>query len=289
MAWILFALSGAFMAGATSILGKCGVKKTDSDVATALRITVVFLFSWSVVLFTPLREALREISPRSFLFLIFSGLATGTAWLCQFKALSLANVNQVDPIDKCSTVLTVLFAICCLGETQNLTAKLCGVALLAAGILLMAEKSKAKEKGQKKNWLFWAILSAVFAALTSIFAKVGISDVDSNVANAIRSAVVLLMAWGIVLFQKKTPLIPFIGKKEWGFIAASGLTTALSWFFYYRAIQDGIVSVVVPIDKMSLVIAIFFSYIFLKEKLRKRAVLGLGFMTAGTLVIALFQ
>lgn len=289
MAWILFAVTSALMAGATSVLGKCGVKKTDSDLATALRITVVLLFSWSVVLFTPLREDLANISPRSFLFLIFSGLATGTAWLCQFKALSLANVNQVDPVDKCSTILTVLFAIVCLGETHRLAAKLCGIALLAAGILLMAEKQKNQEQGQKKSWLIWASLSAVFAALTSIFAKVGISDVDSNVANAIRSAVVLLMAWGIVLFQKKASQIPSIGKKEWVFILSSGLTTALSWFFYYRAIQDGVVSVVVPIDKMSLVIAITFSYIFLKEKLGKKAVLGLAAMTAGTLVIALFQ
>jgi transporter family protein len=176
-----------------------------------------------------------------------------------------------------------------LGETQSLSAKLCGVAFLGIGILLMSEKRKGGGEKTKKNWLVWAILSAIFASLTSIFAKIGISDVDSNVANAIRSAVVLLMAWGIVFFQKKSSLVSGIGKKEWIFILSSGLTTALSWFFYYWAIQHGLVSVVVPIDKMSLVIAITFSFFFLKERLSKKAVLGLSFMVAGTLIIALFQ
>jgi transporter family protein len=277
------------MAGSTSVLGKCGVKKTDSDVATALRIVVVFLFSWAVVLFTPARHTLAQLSGRSLLFLILSGLATGTAWLCQFKALSLAGVSKVDPVDKCSTILTVLFAIFVLGETKHLPAKLLGVAFLGIGVYLMwNRKEEADKTKNQKGWLLWACLSAVFASLTSIFAKVGISDVDSNVANAIRSAVVILMAWGIVAAQKKTGEVKRIRKKEWFFILASGLTTALSWFFYYYAIEHGVVSVVVPIDKMSLMIAVLFSYFFLKERVSKKAFFGLGVMTAGTLVIALF-
>ncbi len=288
MTWILAAVCSALMAGSTGVLGKCGVKKTDSDVATALRIVVVFLFSWAVVLFTPAREGLFRLSGRSLLFLILSGLATGTAWLCQFKALSLAGVSKVDPVDKCSTILTVLFAICVLGETENLPAKLLGVAFLGLGVFFMWNRKKESERENQKGWLLWACLSAVFAALTSIFAKIGISDVDSNVANAVRSAVVILMAWGIVLVQKKAGEIKHIRKTEWFFILASGLTTALSWFFYYYAIAHGVVSVVVPIDKMSLVIAVLFSYFFLKEKVSGKAFFGLGMMTAGTLVIALF-
>ena len=286
--WIIMAALSALFAGLTSILAKCGIKETDSDVATALRTIVVLLFSWIMVLIVGSAGTITEITPMSLLFLVLSGIATGASWICYFKALSVGDVNKVVSIDKSSTVLTVLLAIILFGETNNLAIKLIGTALLAVGVFLMIEKKKAEAKETKALWLSYAIGSAVFAALTSILAKVGITGVESNLGTAIRTGVVLIMAWLIVLIKGKQKLLKSLNKKELGFIALSGLATGGSWLCYYYAIQNGVVSVVVPIDKMSIVIAVLFSYIVFKEKLGKKALIGLILMVIGTLALAVW-
>ena len=289
MTWLIMAVLSAFFAGLTSILAKCGIKKTDSDLATALRTVVVLAFSWVMVFVVGSYGTITQIAPKSLLFLILSGFATGASWICYFKALSIGDVNKVVPIDKSSTILTVLLAIICFGETQNLAVKLIGTALLAVGIFLMIEKKQADSHGQNRSWMVYAVLSAIFAALTSILAKVGISGVESNLGTAIRTGVVLVMAWVIVIAKGKHRLLKNLDKKELGFISLSGVATGASWLCYYYAIQNGIVSVVVPIDKMSIIVAVAFSYIFFKEKLTKKALLGLGLMLAGTLAMAIWS
>ena len=289
MTWLIMAVLSAFFAGLTSILAKCGIKKTDSDLATALRTVVVLAFSWVMVFVVGSYGTITQIAPKSLLFLVLSGFATGASWICYFKALSIGDVNKVVPIDKSSTILTVLLAIICFGETQNLAVKLIGTALLAVGIFLMIEKKQADSHGQNRSWMVYAVLSALFAALTSILAKVGISGVESNLGTAIRTGVVLVMAWVIVLAKGKHRLLKKLDKKELGFISLSGVATGASWLCYYYAIQNGIVSVVVPIDKMSIIVAVAFSYIFFKEKLTKKALLGLGLMLAGTLAMAIWS
>ena len=289
MTWLIMAVLSAFFAGLTSILAKCGIKKTDSDLATALRTVVVLVFSWVMVFVVGSYGTITQIAPKSFLFLVLSGFATGASWICYFKALSMGDVNKVVPIDKSSTILTVLLAIICVGETQNLAVKLIGTALLAIGIFLMIEKKQAASHEQKGSWMVYAVLSAVFAALTSILAKVGISGVESNLGTAVRTGVVLVMAWVIVFAKGKQKQLKSLDKKELGFISLSGVATGASWLCYYYAIQNGVVSVVVPIDKMSIIVAVAFSYIFFKEKLTKKAVLGLGLMLAGTLAMAIWS
>lgn len=282
------AVLSAVFAGLTSILAKCGIRKTDSDVATALRTVVVLLFSWIMVFIVGSVNTITEITPKSLIFLILSGIATGASWICYFKALSVGDVNKVVPVDKSSTVLTVLLAIILFGETNHLAVKLIGTALLAVGIFLMIEKKKADAKQTKAVWLPYAIGSAVFAALTSILAKVGIEGVESNLATAIRTGVVLVMDWLIVLIKGKQKQLRSLDKKELGFIALSGLATGGSWLCYYYAIQNGVVSVVVPIDKMSVVITVVFSYFVFKEKLSRKAVIGLILMVLGTLAMAIW-
>lgn len=289
MTWLFMAILSAVFAGFTSILAKCGIKKTDSDVATALRTVVVLIFSWIMVFVVGSYNTITAINPKSLLFLILSGLATGASWICYFKALSMGDVNKVVPIDKSSTILTVILAIICFGETSNLFVKLTGTLLLAIGIFLMIEKKKAEARNQSKGWMIYAILAAVFAALTSILAKVGISGVESNLGTAIRTCVVLIMAWIVVLAQKKQKTIKSIDKKELLYISLSGIATGGSWLCYYYAIQNGIVSVVVPIDKMSILIAVIFSYFVFKEKLTKKAVVGLLLMLTGTLIMAIWS
>lgn len=289
MTWLIMAVLSAFFAGLTSILAKCGIKKTDSDLATALRTVVVLAFSWVMVFVVGSYGTITQIAPKSLLFLILSGFATGASWICYFKALSIGDVNKVVPIDKSGTILTVLLAIICFGETHNLAVKLIGTALLAVGIFLMIEKKQADSHGQNRSWMVYAVLSAIFAALTSILAKVGISGVESNLGTAIRTGVVLVMAWVIVIAKGKHRLLKKLDKKELGFISLSGVATGASWLCYYYAIQNGIVSVVVPIDKMSIIVAVAFSYIFFKEKLTKKALLGLGLMLAGTLAMAIWS
>ena len=286
--WLLMAVLSAVFAGVTSILAKCGIKKTDSDVATALRTVVVLAFSWLMVAVTGSYTPLGQLETRSLVFLILSGLATGASWICYFKALSIGNVNQVVPVDKSSTVLTVLLAVVLFHETANLAVKLVGTALLAVGIYLMVEKKPAQEKKAARGWLVYAVGSAVFAALTSILAKLGVRDVASNLATAIRTGVVLVMAWAIVLMRGKGPQLKSLDGRELGFIALSGLATGASWLCYYYAVQHGVLSVVVPIDKLSVVVSVAFSYFVFREKLGKKALAGLGLMVAGTLLMAVF-
>lgn len=290
MLWLVMAVLSAFFAGLTAILAKCGIKHTDSDVATAVRTLVVLIFSWIMVVIVGSLPTLSSIAPRSLLLLVLSGLATGASWLCYFKALSLGDVNKVVPIDKSSTILSVLFAIVCFSETAHLAVKFIGTALLAVGIFLMIEKRQSSAVQSANNrWMLYAVGSAVFAALTSILAKVGISGVESNLGTAIRTCVVLIMAWLVVFLKGKQSEARKIDRYELIFILLSGLATGASWLCYYYAIQNGIVSVVVPIDKLSLVVTVAFSYIFFHEKLSKKAFLGLCLMVIGTLAMAIWS
>ena len=285
--WLLMAVLSSIFAGLTAILAKCGIKHTDSDVATAVRTVVVLIFSWIMVFVVGSAGTISQIEPRSLLFLILSGLATGMSWICYFKALSMADINKVVPIDKSSTILTVLLAIAIFRETNHLAVKQIGVALIGLGVFFMIEKKDTAATEQKKGWYIYAVLSAVFAALTSILAKVGISGVESNLGTAIRTCVVLVMAWIIVFARGKHTQVKSIDRRELLFINLSGLATGASWLCYYYAIQNGVVSVVVPIDKLSIVVTIAFSYIFFGEKLKKRSAAGLGLMVAGTLLMAI--
>ena len=289
MTWIIAAVFSAVFAGLTSILAKCGIKKTDSDLATALRTIVVLAFSWLMVFVVGSQTTIAHIQPKALIFLILSGFATGASWICYFKALSMGDINKVVPIDKSSTILTVLLAIICFGETSNLAIKLIATAILALGIFLMVEKKKNAAQAQGRSWMIYAILAAVFAALTSILAKVGISGVESNLGTAIRTAVVLVLSWGIVFTRKKHTGLRTIDKKELLFICLSGIATGASWLCYYYAIGHGDVSVVVPIDKLSILVTVAFSFIVFKEKLSKKAFLGLALMVAGTLLMAFFK
>jgi transporter family protein len=288
--WLIMAILSAFFAGITSILAKCGIKKTNSDLATALRTIVVLAFSWLMVAVVDSAGTISEITPKSFVFLILSGAATGASWICYFKALALGDVNKVVPVDKSSTVLTVLLAIFLFQEKTHLILKLAGTLLLAAGIFLMIEKKQTSQKKENRRWLIYALLSALFASLTSILAKVGITGVESNLGTAIRTGVVLIMAWLVVLIKNRETsvrLLKEVPKGELLFISLSGLATGASWLCYYYAIQNGPVSVVVPIDKLSILVTIVFSRLVFSETLSRQALLGLILMVLGTLIIAL--
>ena len=287
--WLIAAILSAVFAGLTAILAKCGIKKTDSDVATAIRTVVVLIFAWVMVFVVGSAETITSIETKPLIFLLLSGLATGASWICYFKALSMGDVNKVVPIDKSSTILSVLLAIICFGETEQLAVKLIGTAILAVGIFMMVEKKQSERKEESRVWMIYAVLSALFAALTSILAKIGISGVESNLGTAIRTGVVLLMAWVIVFAKGKQRQIRTLDKKELVFISLSGIATGASWLFYYYAIQNGIVSVVVPIDKLSIVFTVAFSFFVFKEKLSRKAFAGLALMVVGTLFMVVFK
>lgn len=286
--WMIAACGSAIFAGLTSILAKCGIRKTDSDVATAIRTIVVLIFSWIMVFVVGSADSITQIETKSLIFLVLSGAATGASWICYFKALSMGDINKVVPIDKSSTVLTVLLAIICFGETDNLAVKLVATMMLGIGVMLMVEKKQSGSKAADNGYIIYAVGSAVFAALTSVLGKIGISGVESNLGTAIRTGVVLVMAWIIVFMKGKQPLLKKLDGREVMFICLSGIATGASWLCYYYAIQNGVVSVVVPIDKMSILVSIGFSYIAFKEKLSRKALCGLALMTVGTLVMALF-
>ena len=288
MLWIVMAVLSALFAGLTAILAKCGIQKTDSDIATGLRTIVVLAFSWIMVFIVGSTHSITEIDTKSLVFLFLSGGATGASWICYFKALSVGDVNKVVPLDKSSTILSVLLAIILFGESRHLFVKVIGIVLFTVGVYLMIEKKNADNKEVKRTWFPYAIGAAVFAALTSIFAKVGISDVESNLGTAIRTGVVLVMAWGIVFAKGKQSELRSIDRKELVFIALSGLATGVSWLCYYYAIQNGIVSIVVPIDRMSILVTVAFSYIVFHEKLSKKAFVGLLLMVCGTLIMAIW-
>lgn len=284
--WIFFAFASAFFAGLTSILAKCGIKKTDSTVATAIRTVVVLAFSWLMVFVVGSAGEITSISRHTLIFLVLSGIATGASWLCYFKALQLGDINKVVPIDKSSTVLTILLAAFLLGEEITLFSGI-GITLIAVGTFLMIEKKDVQKSDVPKNrrWIFYAFGSAVFASLTSILGKIGISGVESNLGTAIRSGVVLIMSWMMVLVSGKGKELGGIPKKELVFICLSGVATGGSWICYYKALQDGPASVVVPIDKLSILVTILFSYIVFHEKLSKKTALGLILTVGGTLLM----
>ena len=284
--WIVYACGSALFAGLTSILAKCGIKTTDSNVATAIRTIVVLLFSWLMVLIVGSAGTITGLSGKTWLFLVLSGLATGASWLCYFKALQIGDVNKVVPIDKSSTVLTIVLALIFLKEGITWV-KAIAIILIAAGTYLMIQKKETAEddKPKSKAWLIYALLSAVFASLTAILGKVGIEGVESNLGTAIRTGVVLVMAWVVVFVTGKQNTIKQVEGKELGFICLSGLATGGSWLCYYKALQDGLASVVVPIDKLSILVTIAFSYIVFKEKLSKKAIAGLVLIVVGTLAM----
>lgn len=281
--WVLYAFGAALFAGATSILAKIGIEEVDSHLATALRTIVVLVFSWLMVFIVGTQNQLTVISIKSYIFLILSGMATGASWLCYFKALQLGDVNKVVPIDKSSTILTMILAFVFLREDITIP-MIIGMIAIGIGTYLMIQKKEEGEKQVKnKVWLIYAVLSAVFASLTSILAKVGIENVESNLATAIRTIVVLIMAWLIVLLQKKHGEVKNISKKSFVFIGLSGIATGASWLCYYKALHDGLASIVVPIDKLSILVTVAFAYIFLKEKLSRKSMVGLILITVGTL------
>ena len=280
--WLFFALGSAFFAGITAVLAKIGIENVNSTLATALRTVVVLAFSWLMVFVVGSQGGIAQISGTTLLFLMLSGLSTGASWLCYFKALQLGDVNKVAPIDKSSTVLTILLAFLFLGEPVSIPQAL-GVVGIGVGTLLMIAKKEVEDgKPHSKAWLVYAFLSAVFASLTSIFGKIGVENVESNLGTAIRTIVVLVMAWVMVFVTGEQKGIRSIGKKSWVFLFLSGITTGLSWLCYYRALQDGPASVVVPIDKLSILVTIVFSWIVLKEKLTPKAAVGLVLILAGT-------
>lgn len=283
--WILFAFGSALFAGLTSVLAKCGIKKADSDAATAIRTIVVLIFSWLMVWIVGSAPTSTGLSAKTWIFLILSGIATGASWLCYFRALQLGDVNKVVPIDKSSTILTIILALIFLGEPISWL-KAAAVVLIGIGTFMMIEKkADTEQKQEKKSWLLYAVLSAVFASLTSILGKIGIDGVESNLGTAIRTGVVLIMAWLIVFIKGKQHTLKDIPKNELGFICLSGLATGGSWLCYYKALQDGLASVVVPIDKLSILVSIGFSALVFKERQSKKAAVGLVLIVGGTLMM----
>ena len=281
--WIIFAFGSALFAGLTSILAKCGIKNTDSNVATALRTIIVLIFSWIMVFISKSQSTLYNINTKTLIFLILSGIATGASWLCYFKALQIGDVNKVTPIDKSSTILTMLMAFIFLGEEITFIK---GISMILIGIgtyLMIIKKENVTVENKSNAWLIYALGSAIFASLTSILGKVGIENIDSTLGTAIRTIVVLIMAWIVVFVTKKQNTIRDIDKNSRIFLFLSGISTGGSWLCYYRALQMGPASVVVPIDKLSILVTIVFSYIVFKEKLNKKSALGLLLIVIGTL------
>lgn len=288
--WMLYAAGSSFFAGITAILAKCGIKKTDSDVATAIRTVVVLIFSWLMVMITGTWTGITNIGAKTLLFLILSGLATGASWLCYFHALQIGDINKVVPIDKSSTVLTILLALIFLHEGVT-PFKVFSMVLIGAGTMLMITKKESdpKKAKSKKGWFIYAVLSAVFASLTAILGKIGIEGIDSNLGTAIRTSVVLVMAWVMVIITKKTHEVREVKKTELLFIILSGLATGASWLCYYRALQDGLASVVVPIDKLSILITILFSRIVFGERLNRESFIGLVLIVVGTILLSVIS
>ena len=282
--WILYAFGSAFFAGITAILAKIGIKNTDSNLATAIRTIIILIFSWLMVFIVGSFNTITSLSSKTIIFLIFSGLATGLSWLCYFKALQLGNVNKVTPVDKSSTILTMILALIFLEEKITIL-KIIAIVLIGIGTYFMIEKKEDNKQVKDNKWLIFALGSAIFASLTSILGKIGIEGVESNLGTAIRTIVVFIMAWIVVFITKKQGEIKNIDKTSWKFLIFSGLTTGLSWLCYYKALQQGEASIVVPIDKLSIVITIGFAYFILKEKLTKKSLIGLILIVAGTLIL----
>ena len=284
--WIIFAFGSAVFAGLTAILAKCGIKNMDSNVATALRTIIVLLFSWIMVFVVGAQSGISSISLKTFVFLVLSGIATGASWLCYFKALQLGDVNKVTPIDKSSTILTMLLAFVFLHESMTVL-KVVSMVLIGVGTYFMIQKKKTQDKKTNSKWMIYAIGSALFASLTSILGKIGISDVNSNLGTAIRTIVVLIMAWVVVFVTGKQKSVRSVDRRNWLFLILSGIATGASWLCYYRALQTGPASIIVPIDKLSILITIAFSYLVFHEKLSVKSGSGLVLIVVGTLMLLL--
>ena len=281
---VIIALLSAFFAGITSVLVKVGVQKVDSSLATALRTIVVLICSWLMVFVVGSFSTLQSLSLTSLFFLILSGLTTGASWICYFKALQLGDINKVVPIDKSSTILTMILAFIFLKEPLTLPMAL-GILFMGAGAAFMIQKKETTQTIKSKAWLGYALLSAVFASATSILGKVGIENVESNLGTAIRTIVVLIMAWLIVFVQHKQNQIKEIDRRSWLYLILSGVTTGLSWLCFYKALQIGQASIVIPIDKLSILVSIGFAYFVFKERLTKKAFLGLILIVIGTFTL----
>jgi len=282
--WILYAFGAAFFAGITAILAKIGIRNTDSNLATAIRTVVILVFSWLMVFIVGSAGTITSLSVKTVVFLVLSGIATGLSWLCYFKALQIGNVNKVTPVDKSSTVLTMILALIFLGEAITVL-KFVSIIFIGVGTYLMIEKKADAKEAKDNKWLIFALGAAVFASLTAILGKIGIEGVESNLGTAIRTIVVLIMAWLVVFVTKKQGEIKSIDKRSWKFLIFSGLTTGLSWLCYYKALQDGEASIVVPIDKLSILVTMAFSYFVLKEKFTRKSWVGLTGIVAGTLLL----
>lgn len=286
--WILFACLSALFAGVTSVLAKAGVATTASSVATALRTVVVAAGAWGMAALAGSATDVFAIDARSLLFLLLSGLATGASWLCYFAALSRGDVSRVAPIDKLSTVLTILLALVLLGEAVSAWGTL-GIIAITAGTLLMVEPTDLsglpRALRQGGSWLIYALASAFFAALTSILGKVGVSGVEPTLGTAVRTLVVLAMAWGIVAAQGRTAEVRLIPTRELAFIIASGAATCASWLAYYHALKGGPASIVVPIDKLSILVTVGFSALAFHERFTRRYLVGLAVICAGTVAM----
>ena len=284
--WLLFAIGSAFFAGITSILAKVGIKSTDSSVATAMRTIVVLIFAWLMVFVVGSQSHINDIDSKSLLFLVLSGISTGASWLCYFEAIKLGEINKVVPIDKTSTFITIILAMIFLGEPVSLIIVFAIILMIIGTYFMVAKKGNSKTPTSNK-WLIFAVLSSIFASLTAILGKIGIENIESNLGTAIRTGIVLLMAWIVVIATKKVKHLRNIEKKDMFFIALSGISTGASWLCYFRALQEGLASVVVPIDKLSIVFTVAFSFIVFKEKLQKKTLIGLLLLVVGTLLLVL--
>ena len=283
--WLIFAVISAFFAGVSSILAKAGISRADSNLCTALRTSVVLIFSWLMVFITGAQSGVADVGLRTLCFLLLSGICTGCSWICYFKALSIGDVNRVVPIDKSSTILTIILSFILFQETVSI-GRLAALLLLGAGIFLMIEKKPSdKKEPNGRGWFFYAAASALFASLTTIFGKLGVTGVNSDLGSAIRTSAALIFAWALVIATRKVGEIRKIDRKSWLFILLSGIATGASWLCYYRALSDGVTSAVVAIDKLSLLITIGFAVIVFKEKLSRRALIGLVLICAGTLLM----
>lgn len=285
--WILFAFGSAFFAGITAILAKCGIRNTNSNVATAIRTVIVFIFSWIMVGIAGSWKDIGQISSTTFIFLILSGLSTGASWLFYFKALQIGNINKVAAVDKTSVVLTIILSFIFFQEPINLY-KIIGILGITIGTYMMLEKKESNVEEKGNRWFLYAILSVIFASMTTILGKIGITDIESNLGTAIRTSVVLIMAWMIVFITNNQNTLKHIPKKEYIFLCLSGLATGCSWLCFYRALQIGPASLVTPIDKLSIVVTVVFSHLVLHEKVAKKAWIGLFFIVSGTLLMLFY-
>ena len=303
--WLIFAAGAAIFAAMTTILAKIGLKNVDSHLATAIRTMVVLVFAWLMVFIVGSQREIWQTDSRTWVFLILSGLAAGGSWLCFFRALQLGNVNRVVPIDKSSTIMTMILAFIFLSEPMG-AVTVVGMGLMAVGTWLMIEFKKsaamqaqpvAQSSGQdivqsnthnRKSWIFFALLAAVFASLTAILGRVGIVNIEANLGTAIRTMAVVPMSWLMVFITKGQSKIKSIDRNSWVFLILSGVATGASWLLFYRALQLGSASLVVPVDKLSIVLTMGFARVFLGERFSKRSLAGLVLLTVGTLLPVFF-